>query len=110
MMNSAIKTNRFTTGGSLLMAAVLLVNSGCEQPFIGTLVNGANLKPKVKYKPSTTASAAAEVTSAEATEVASAGGVGTLRGKFEFVGDFKPLPLLHAKGSDVKDAAVCAAV
>jgi len=96
-----------TTG----LCLIGLANAGCDQPVIGELVSGANLKPKVKYKPSTTGGASA-ATAETATDVvdAAAGGVGTLKGKVEFVGTFSPLPPLYAKGGDVKDAAVCAAV
>ena len=93
--------------GLMLSASVLLM-SGC-----GDLVNGANLKPTVKYKPSTVGGDASETKgsgAAESTETASSDGVGTLRGKVEFAGAFTPLPPLYLKGSDVKDAAVCAAV
>ena len=104
-MMTRLNTSRMVTG--LLMSAVVLTLSGC-----GELVSGANLKPTVKYKPSTANSAAAETaaTAGPPTEVAASEGVGTLRGKVEFTGSFSPLPPLYAKGADVKDAAVCAAV
>ena len=92
----------------LLFAGSVLLTSGC-----GELVNGANLKPTVKYKPSTVGGDAAESTApaaVEATDTASSEGVGTLRGKVEFAGPFTPLPPLYLKGSDVKDKDVCAAV
>ena len=108
MMNLISKTSM----ASVLMAGVSLSFIGCEQPIIGNLVSGANLKPKVKYKPSTDAVAATEstATAAESTEATASEGVGTLRGKVEYVGTFTPLPPLYSKGGDVKDAAVCAAV
>lgn len=36
-------------------------------------------------------------------------GLGTLKGQFILDGEFTPLPPLHEKGADVKDAAVCSA-
>ncbi|MEI8017257.1 MAG: hypothetical protein WCH39_03605 [Schlesneria sp.] len=95
------------TVGFFLSATVLLT-SGC-----GELVNGANLKPTVKYKPSTVGGDSSETKNsgvAETSETASTEGVGTLRGKVEFAGPFTPLPPLYLKGSDVKDKDVCAAV
>ncbi len=92
----------------LLLSATVLLTSGC-----GELVNGANLKPPVKYKPSTVGGDSTETKSsgvAETSETASTEGVGTLRGKVEFAGPFTPLPPLYLKGSDVKDKDVCAAV
>ena len=97
---------RVTVG--LFLSATVLLTSGC-----GELVNGANLKPTVKYKPSTVGGDSTETKGsavAETSETASTEGVGTLRGKVEFAGPFTPLPPLYLKGSDVKDAAVCAAV
>lgn len=97
---------------SVCLLFTVLFSTGCDQPVIGELVTGANLKPKVKFKPSTTGVATAAApggTTTDAVEVA-AGGMGSLKGKVEFVGAFSPLPPIYAKGGDVKDAAVCAAV
>ena len=90
-----------------MMAVIVLISSGC-----GELVSGANLKPTVRYRPSTTAVAGtdAAVSSGVAAEVATSEGIGTLRGKVEFAGAFTPLAPLYVKGADVKDAAVCASV
>ncbi len=93
---------------ALFLSATVLLTSGC-----GELVNGANLKPTVKYKPSTVGGDSTETKGsgvAETSETASTEGVGTLRGKVEFAGPFTPLPPLYLKGSDVKDKDVCAAV
>ena len=92
----------------LVLSISVLLTSGC-----GELVNGANLKPTVKYKPSTIGGDLSETKAsgaAETTETASSDGVGTLRGKVEFAGPFTPLPPLYLKGSDVKDKEVCASV
>ncbi|WP_397571150.1 hypothetical protein [Schlesneria sp. T3-172] len=91
----------------MMMGGLMLANAGC-----GPLVSGANFKPVVLYKPGTTTPVSAEADSpeAEAGPTESAGGIGTLRGKIVFDGPFTPLPPLYAKGGDVKDAAVCAAV
>jgi plastocyanin len=90
----------------LLAAAIALANSGC-----GELASGANLKPTVKYRPSTTEAAAGSsaATPQGATETAASEGVGTLRGKVVYNGTFTPLPALFEKGADIRDAAVCAA-
>ena len=96
--------------------AIFVTCSGCD--FVSGakgLVSGANLKPTVRYRPSTNeateaAAAASASTESAAAESASAAGVGTLKGKIEFEGKLDPLPPLYAKGGDVKDAAVCAAV
>ncbi len=102
------------------LLAIFVTCSGCD--FVSGakgLVSGANLKPTVRYRPSTneateaaaTASATASAsTDAAAADSASTAGVGTLKGKIEFEGKLDPLPPLYAKGGDVKDAAVCAAV
>lgn len=111
MTKFTVRTTSSTGAICLMMAAVLMLNSGCDQPLIGELVSGANLKPKVKFKASTTGTAAStSVDSASVPEEVADGGIGTLKGKVEFVGSFTPLPPLYAKGGDVKDAAVCAAV
>jgi plastocyanin len=96
---------------AVLAVSIALLNSGCDQPLIGELVTGANLKPKVKFKPSTVGGAAttAAETTAETADTAAVG-VGTLKGKVVFDGAFSTLPPLYVKGGDVKDAAVCAAV
>lgn len=88
---------------ALLLAAGSLVITGCE------LASGANLTPSVKYKSSGTA-AAESAASTESGAAASTEGVGTLKGKVEFAGTAPALQPLYAKGADVKDAAVCAAV
>ena len=89
------------------VALLTLANSGC-----GELVSGANFKPPVIYKPSTTEVAASEATApeTEGTGPAVTEGLGTLRGKIILDGPFSTLPPLYGKGGDVKDAAVCAAV
>ena len=90
-----------------MIAATLLSSVGC-----GDLVSGANLKPSVTYKPSSTGSPNGEsaATSESASgETAAGEGTGDLKGKIAFGGAFTPLPPLHLKGADVKDAAVCAA-
>ena len=113
MFDINVNTKQRSSFAALFITAVSLLSCGCDQPLIGDLVSGANLKPKVKFKPSTTAVATAEtgVASAAATaDTAPSEGIGTLKGKVEFVGAFTPLAPLYAKGGDVKDAAVCAAV
>lgn len=107
--------NQRTQGlfATVAMAAIGITISGCDQAIIGPLVSGANLKPTVKYKPSTTGAAATEgeaATGGPATEAAVTEGTGNLKGKVELVGAFTPLAPLFTKGGDVKDAAVCAAV
>lgn len=94
-------------GAVAVIAASSVLNSGC-----GKLVSGANLIPSVAYKPATSEVAATEavVPEAETPGADSVEGTGTLRGKIVLDGPFTPLPPLYAKGSDVKDAAVCAAV
>jgi plastocyanin len=92
----------------LALSATALLTSGC-----GELVNGANLKPSVTYKPSVVGGDSSETKGSAATESSEtvvSDGIGTVRGKVEFAGAFTPLPPLYVKGSDVKDAAVCAAV
>jgi plastocyanin len=106
MQRNRFLSNGTQTAAALLLAVVPVLNVGC-----GDLVSGANYKPTVKYKPSTTGGeAAAAATTAAATTDVATGGVGTIRGKVEFAGNFSPLPPLYQKGGDVKDAAVCAAV
>ncbi len=97
-------TNRVSF--SLLPAILGILLSGC-----GELVSGANLKPTVRYKPSSTSDAAVEspASAGAAAEVAGAGGFGTLKGKVEFAGSFSTLPPLYQKGDDVKDKDVCGA-
>ena len=88
-------------------ALLALISAGC-----GELVNGANLKPIVKYRPASTAVTSAETATAvetASTDTVAAGGVGTLRGKVVLNGTFVTLPPLYEKGADVKDAAVCGA-
>jgi len=100
---------------SLFLASVVSL-SGCGNKFVGVeykdLSSGAHYTPVVVYKASSSATAAAGATSSEATgqEATSAGGTGTLRGRIELTGNMAPLPLLHGKGAEVKDAAVCAVV
>lgn len=92
-----------------LFAALLLMGtvSGC-----GKLVTGANAVPTVKYRPDANAVAATETTGGTeetgAADVA-ADGVGTLKGRVVYDGDFSPLPVLFAKGAAAKDPAVCGA-
>ena len=90
-----------------LLATTTLIGSGC-----GELTTGANLKPTVRYRPSTTESVAQPETTTEtaATEAAVVEGSGNLKGKIEFTGAFTTLPPLYVKGGDVKDKDVCAAV
>lgn len=91
---------------ALLISTVACTLYGC-----GPLSTGAHLTPTVRYKASSSGTSAAEAatTAIAPVESASAGGVGTLRGKVELTGAFTPLPPLYVKGADVKDAAVCAA-
>lgn len=91
---------------TLLISVVAFTLQGC-----GPLVSGANFTPTVKYKPDTTAAAAADSTASTGTtaEAATSEGVGTLKGKVELTGSFTPLPPIYVKGADVRDAAVCAA-
>ena len=90
---------------AFVICSVATLITGCE------LNSGANLKASVRFKPSTTEGAAAvsETAAETTTETAATGGVGTLKGKVEYNGNFAPLPPLYAKGADVKDAAVCGA-
>ena len=104
-MLAPFKLNRYLL--AVTSAVIVCANSGC-----GELVNGANLTPTVKYRPSTNEAPATDSAAATAatSEVAASEGVGTLRGKIVFTGAFTPLPPLYEKGADVKDPAVCGAV
>lgn len=94
----------FATAG----AALLLVSgSGC-----GELASGANSVTTVKYRPASKegAAEAAAVAATGATDAAPGeGGVGTLKGRVVYVGDYSPLPPLFAKGGATKDSSVCGA-
>ena len=114
---ATLVVKKYPSVATLMMALFTVAISGCgnlyqQTPFTSKLFSGANLKPAVVYRASTTAEAGADTGagSAAATETASNGGTGNLKGKVEFVGTLATLPPLYAKGSDVKDAAVCAAV
>jgi plastocyanin len=95
---------------SFAAAMLLGVISGCSGP----LVSGANSPTTVKYRPATKESAndassnSTVAVSGEA-NTSESSGVGTLRGRVEFVGDFAPLPPLFAKGGASKDPSVCGA-
>jgi plastocyanin len=106
MLNASKTTRSRSVLASLLAIPLTLANCGC-----GELVNGANLKVAVKYRPSTNEAPTgdASATPAAATEVATSEGVGILRGKVVYTGAFTPLAPLYEKGADVKDPAVCAA-
>lgn len=100
----SIRRPAFVTAG---VALLLVTGSGC-----GELVNGANSATTVKYRSAskeamaeTTAVAAAATTDAAPGE----GGVGTLKGRVVYVGNYAPLPPLFAKGGAAKDASVCGA-
>jgi plastocyanin len=90
-----------------LLACTISMTAGC-----GKLVSGANLKPTVKYLAITSVAPVTDALATPATtaDVSTAEGIGTLKGKVELVGAFTTLPPLYAKGGDVKDADVCAAV
>ncbi len=94
---------------ALGVAWLLVANIGCSGP----LVSGANSATTVKYR-AASKDALAEVGNATAS-VATGGvavaeeGVGTLKGRVEFVGDFVPLAPLFAKGGAAKDPSVCGA-
>lgn len=90
----------------VILAGGTLGLSGC-----GDLVNGANLKVTIEYKPSKPEgeATAAATTPGATTEATAAEGVGTLRGKVEYSGSISQTPMF-TKGADIKDAAVCSAV
>ena len=98
--------NRWT--GAVVLAGLALGSaSGC-----GKLVSGANTVPTVKYRPDTVeAVASSEGPAASSTETpaATAGGVGTLKGKVVFDGSFSAPAPLFAKGAATKDPTVCGA-
>lgn len=103
----SIKSSTGSTTG--LFAALLLLGtvSGC-----GKLVTGANSVPTVKYRPDANAVAATDTTGGTTETVATdvgTEGVGTLKGRVVYDGDFSPLPALFAKGAATKDPAVCGA-
>jgi plastocyanin len=95
---------------SLAAVIFLGVNSGCSGP----LVSGANAPTTVKYRAATKdsatdASSSSTVAAVGEANTAESSGVGTLKGRVEFVGDFAPLPPLFAKGGASKDPSVCGA-
>lgn len=94
----------FVAAGAVLL---FVTGSGC-----GELVNGANSATTVKHRPAskeaaaeTTAVAAASTTDAAPGE----GGVGTLKGRVVYIGNYAPLAPLFAKGGAAKDPSVCGA-
>lgn len=93
--------------GLSMVAALLCSVSGC-----GKLVSGANIVPTVRYKPDANATAQVDTTAnaAEATTAdAGAGGIGNVKGKVVFEGNFTGLPNLFEKGGATKDPTVCGA-
>ncbi len=92
---------------ALGVAWLLVANIGCSGP----LISGANSATTVKYRAAST-DAPTEAGNAT-TPVVTGGvaiaeeGVGTLKGRVEFVGDFVPLAPLFAKGGAAKDPSVC---
>ena len=102
-----------TTKAQVLSLAIFATTAftgiGC-----GDLTTGANLRPSVRYRPSTTESVTQPETTPETTateaEPAAVEVSGNLKGKIEFTGAFTTLPPLYVKGGDVKDKDVCAAV
>lgn len=99
----------WNAGVVLCASLILALNVGCSGP----LVSGANSPTTVTYRPATkdAVAEAADTTAAVATVDASPaeGGVGSLKGRVEFVGDFAPLAPLFAKGGATKDPSVCGA-
>ncbi len=108
MMTSQILQVRARSSVATTLGALLLViGSGCSGP----LVSGANAVTTVKYRAATKeapAVASAAENTTEAVEVsAGAGGVGNLKGRVEYVGDYAPLAPLFGKGGASKDPTVC---
>jgi len=92
----------------LAFAALLLIAAACL-PGCG---GGASATPTVRFLPSEAAApgeAAPGATAAPSTTEVVAGGMGTLKGKVVFQGEYKPLSPQYAKGAAPKDPAVCGA-
>ena len=106
LMTRLVKWN---AGVALCVSLVLALNVGCSGP----LVSGANSPTTVTYRPASKEAVAgsADTTTAIATGDAApaVGGVGSLKGRVEFVGEFVPLAPLFAKGGAAKDPSVCGA-
>ena len=87
----------------------LTLSVGCSAP----LSSGANSQTTVKYRAASKDAVAAvtdtSVAAATGDVAVSEGGVGTLKGRVEFVGDFAPLAPLFLKGGAAKDPSVCGA-
>ncbi len=100
---------KWNAGLALSASLVLALNVGCSGP----LVSGANSQTTVTHRPATkdavarSADTTAAVTAGDAVPVE--GGVGNLKGRVEFVGDFAPLAPLFVKGGATKDPSVCGA-
>lgn len=105
-----MRFNRFIgiRGTVVCSAATLMLGAvGC-----GKLESGANSVVSVKYLPDAAAApeASAEGTPAQGeSATAEAGGVGTLKGRVIYEGNFNPLPNLYEKGGANKDPSVCGA-
>ncbi|MBM4075862.1 MAG: hypothetical protein FJ267_09485 [Planctomycetes bacterium] len=111
-MMTRIKPTRSFFGERLavLCCAALILQHvvGC-----GELNTGAHLAVNVKYRPASKdavpAAEGTEASTASSEGVAGEGGVGSLKGKVEFVGDYAPLSPLFNKGGASKDPTVCGA-
>ena len=99
----------WNAGVTLCASLILALNVGCSGP----LVSGANSPTTVSYRPASKEPVAgsADTTAAVVTGDAApaVGGVGSLKGRVEFVGDFVPLAPLFVKGGASKDPSVCGA-
>ncbi len=105
-----MRFNRFAliqTTVACSAATLMLGAAGC-----GKLESGANSTVSVKYlaDAAATPEAAADGTATQGeTPVGDAGGVGTLKGRVVYEGNFTPLPNLYEKGGANKDPSVCGA-
>ena len=95
---------------AMVGAALLVVSgSGCDQ-MVG--VSGANSVTTVKRLPASTepvASTVAVAASGNNEPAPAAGGVGTLKGRVVYDGNYTPLDPLFAKGAAAKDPSICGA-
>jgi hypothetical protein len=100
-------------GSGLALLLFLFGMTGCgKNDLLWRASNGAYSPTTVKYRPDTN-QAADSVETPSTTAVVEAApaetGIGTLKGRVEFVGSFSPLPPLFAKGAATKDPSICGA-
>lgn len=107
MVSRIIKTITGAAAATGFGILLLVIGTGCSGP----LVSGANAVTTVKYRAATKEAPAVASTAentAEAVEAsAGAGGIGNLKGRVEYVGDYTPLAPLFGKGGATKDPSIC---